>query len=109
VEVWERGARASLCVRYSVPIERLVAGSGHLSSRGLLFTSLKLSLHTALFPSTAALFFISITDGAAYYGHLDKWNWSDPGVCRAFHGALAAVEAVELSLFVLALRWVKFL
>ena len=100
---WERGARTSLCVRYSVPIERLVASIGHVSSRGLAFASLKLPLPGGLWPAAAAIFFFSLTDGAAYYGHLLKWNWSDPKVCRTFHGALAVLAALELSLMVFAL------
>jgi hypothetical protein len=38
--VWLRGARASWCVRYAVPIERLFAAIGHLGSRGLIYLAL---------------------------------------------------------------------
>jgi hypothetical protein len=108
VEEWERGARVSLCVRYSVPLERLVAGVGHVSSRGLVFTSLKLPISGGILTAVAALFFFSITDGIAYYGHLAGWNWNDPNVCRTFHSALAMLAAVEFCVFLAVLRSVNF-
>lgn len=99
---WVRGARASWCVRYSVPVERLFALIGHTGSRGLI--ALALFGGGALSPLWApvAVVLFAITDGVAVYGHLKQWEWHDPAICRRAQSFFALMSLVEISLFALA-------
>jgi hypothetical protein len=98
--VWLRGARASWCVRYAVPIERLFAAIGHLGSRGLIY--LALDGGAAVLWALPAVALFSLIDGIAVYGTRRSWLWHDPPVCRAAHATFATLGCAELLLFVIA-------
>jgi hypothetical protein len=49
------------------------------------------------------LLFASI-DAVAVYGHLRKWQWHDPGICRRAHSFFAAMSMAEFTLMLLAFR-----
>lgn len=101
LQAWLRGARLSLCVRYAVPVERLFALIGHTGARGLLYVALLHGpLAGAVWALSSAAFFVLI-DGVAVYGHLQKWRWHDPVVCRRAHSFFALLSVAECALFVL--------
>ena len=99
VAQWARGARVSWCVRYSLLVERLVAVSGHLGSRGLIWVSLAGGL---VWPALVAVVSFSLTDGLAAYGIKRCWNFSDPAVSRAFYSVCAVISLAELVIFLIA-------
>jgi hypothetical protein len=103
---WMRGARASWCVRYAVPIERLFAAIGHLGSRGLIYLALGGSGGSGGGGAAAwalpAVVLFSLIDGIAVYGTRRGWLWHEPPVCRAAHATFATLGCAELLLFVIA-------
>jgi len=96
-EAWSAGAQKSLCVRYMTLIERVIALLGHVGSRGLIYLSI-----AHFCPGLAAIAFLSfsVTDGAANYGGIKKWNWFDPGICRSFYSVLLLIGLIEISIFI---------
>jgi hypothetical protein len=102
---WIAGASKSLCVRYSVPIERFFALVGHTGSRGLIYVGLHAATAAtgAIWIAIAFLLF-SLIDGVAVYGHLSGWDWSAPTVCRRSHLLFSLTAMTEAALFVLAFR-----
>jgi hypothetical protein len=74
LNAWIKGARVSLCVRYSVAIERFFALLGHTGSRGLIYVGLYSSFPIAAGWVTVAVLLFALIDGVAVYGHLQNWN-----------------------------------
>jgi hypothetical protein len=102
IAAWARGAAVSWCVRYTVPIERSFALIGHIGARGLVYVALQSSSPIgALWLLPAVLLFTAI-DGVAVYGHLGKWNWHDPSLCRRAHALFALLSVCEAILFLIA-------
>jgi hypothetical protein len=104
LRAWARGAAVSWCVRYAVPIERLFALIGHIGARGLVYLAL---LHGsplgALWAILAVLLF-AIVDTVAVYGHLKKWQWHDPALCRPAHSFFAILGVGEFLLFLVGFQ-----
>ncbi len=98
---WQAGARASLLVRHTFFVERMIALAGHSGSRGLVGLTV---LGGPVWAAAIAVVGFAATDGLAGYGQARGWDWSDPALCRRAFGAFAAVSAVELGAF-LALLW----
>jgi hypothetical protein len=101
---WIEGAGVSWCVRYSVPIERLFALIGHVGARGLLYVALMHSGPFGVLWALAAITLFAAIDGVAVYGHLQRWQWSDPRVCRRAHSYFAALSVTELILLLFAFQ-----
>jgi hypothetical protein len=101
---WARGAAVSLCVRYTVPIERLFALIGHTGSRGLIYFGLHSSPAVGAIWLGIALLLFAATDGVAARGHGQGWKWNDPPVCRRVHSFFASVSLAEVAIFLLAFR-----
>jgi len=99
---WINGATQSLWVRYTVPLERLLAAIGHTGSRGLVWLGLQLSGYQGVILVALAMTTFTMVDGVAAYGLQKKWNWSDPTICRRTHLFFGSVSVAELSIFLLA-------
>jgi len=101
---WLRGGTVSWCVRYAVPIERLFALIGHVGARGLLYVALMdRSWLGPIWGLVAAMLF-AIVDGVAIYGHLHRWPWHDPLICRRAHSFFAAMSLGEFTLLLIGFR-----
>jgi len=99
---WIREATESLWVRYTVPLERLLAAIGHSGSRGLVWLGLQLSGSQGVILVALAMATFTMVDGVAAYGLQKKWNWSDPTICRRTHLFFGGVSMAEMSTFLLA-------
>lgn len=77
-------------------IERFIAGTGHVASRGLLCLGVAYSVWWL---PILALFCFSTVDGTASYGHLVKWEWDRPSVAARFYFFTFSVFLAELTLF----------
>lgn len=104
IAAWARGAAVSLCVRYTVPIERLFALIGHLGARGLIYIALSAGGLLGLFWAGLSVLLFTAIDGVAVYGHRNQWNWHDPALCRRAHALFAGLSLSEGALFLLAFR-----
>lgn len=102
LRAWMRGAAVSWCVRYAVPIERLFALVGHTGARGLVYVALMDASPLGVVWGCCAVLFFAMIDGVAVYGHIKKWQWHDPAICRRAHSFFAALSIVESVLFLLA-------
>jgi hypothetical protein len=96
---WARAARKSLSVRFTVPLERLLAGIGHAGSRGLVWVGLQ---HASAFGFAivllAAILFAGV-DGVAVYGLQRKWDWNNPELTWRLHLYFGAISVGEMTLF----------
>lgn len=99
---WIKGAKESLWVRYTVPLERLLAAIGHSGSRGLVWLGLHLSGYQGAIFVALAMATFTMVDGVAAYGLQKKWDWSDPTICRRTHLFFGGVSMAEMSIFLLA-------
>jgi hypothetical protein len=99
---WIKGAKESLWVRYTVPLERLLAAIGHSGSRGLVWLGLQLSGYQGAIFVALAMTTFTMVDGVAAYGLQKKWDWSDPTICRRTHLFFGGVSMAEMSIFLLA-------
>jgi hypothetical protein len=102
---WAAAARESLCVRYQVPIERFFATIGHVGSRGLVYVGLHVAIPGGLILLLGALVFFTVVDGVATYGHLCRWDWSNPVICRSVHGFFATVSLLEFTVFLIGFQF----
>jgi hypothetical protein len=96
---WVRGATVSWCVRYAVPIERLFALIGHIGARGLVYVALADGAPLGVAWALSAVLLFTAIDGVAVYGHLQKWRWRDPTVCRRAHSFFGLLSIAEFALF----------
>ncbi len=81
-------------VAWSGVVERLLASTGHIASRGLVWVGLQgWPLAPAILVGIATF---AIVDGIASYGSEAKWDWTDADRLRWFYGLVAAVTAVEV-------------
>ena len=101
---WLAGAKCSLCVRYSVPLERLLALIGHTASRGLVYAGVSAYSGLRLVLCLAVLLFAAV-DGVSYYGLKTEWDWSSPSLCRRFYSFIGGISLIEAA--VLVLLWMR--
>lgn len=103
---WLAAADRSLCVRYSVPLERFLALIGHTASRGLVFwgVSTPYSGFGLLF---FALLLFAAVDGVSYYGLKANWNWNSPCLCRRFYCFVGGVSLLEATVFLLLSPFIR--
>lgn len=99
LDAWAQAARRSLWVRFTVPIERLLAGIGHVGSRGLVWIGLQLALPIGVAIVLLAVFLFAVVDGIAVRGLQQKWDWNEPGLTRRLHLYFGAIGISELTLF----------
>jgi hypothetical protein len=104
LQAWLRGAAVSWCVRYAVPIERLFALVGHVGSRGLLYVAMMAGGPLGVLWGLAAVSLFTAIDGVAVYGHLKRWQWHDPMICRRAHSFFAALSLAELLLLLVGFQ-----
>jgi hypothetical protein len=104
LRAWVRGATVSWCVRYAVPIERLFALIGHTGARGLVYVALLQASPLGVLWGSCAVLLFAMIDGVAVYGHIKKWQWHDPAICRRAHSFFAAISIVESVLFLVGFR-----
>jgi hypothetical protein len=96
IAAWKSGASNSLCVRYSMVIERFSALFGHIGSRGLIFLSVVWQNPTL---TLVAILMFSIVDAVAIYGGLIGWNLFSPRICRSFYLFTVGVSFIEFTTF----------
>ena len=101
---WFKGATVSWCVRYAVPIERLFALIGHVGARGLLYVALMDRSWLGPLWGLCAVVSFAMIDGVAVYGHLRRWPWHDPAICRRAHSFFAAMSVGEFALLLIGFR-----
>jgi len=101
---WARAAAVSLCVRYTVPLERFFALVGHAGSRGLVYVGLHASRPLGIVSWVVALALFSAVDAVATYGHLRGWDWNDPARCRRAHLFFSSSSVIEMATFCLVFR-----
>ena len=97
---WLAAAECSLCVRYSVPLERFLALIGHTASRGLVYIGVSTPYSGSGLLFFALLLFAAV-DGVSYYGLKANWNWNSPGLCRRFYYFVGGVSLLEATVFLL--------
>jgi hypothetical protein len=98
---WARSAASSLCVRYTVPLERVFALVGHTGSRGLVWVALHDSGFAQISLLTIAIVLFTAVDAVAAYGLHRQWNWDDPQLCRRTHLFFGGISVLELATFIL--------
>jgi hypothetical protein len=102
IQAWAEAAARSLCVRYTVPVERFTALVGHTAARGLVYVGLqRLPISGSIWLLVAVASFAGI-DAIAVYGNERKWNWNDPTICRRAHSLFALISVLEAGCFVVA-------
>lgn len=87
--------------RWSGVVERALASTGHVSSRGLVWVSLH-SLSFAPFAIIAVATF-AIIDGVAVYGSDAGWDWHDATRALWFYSLVAKVTLIEASVLLFGL------
>jgi hypothetical protein len=103
---WMAGAEQSLCVRYSVPLERFFALLGHTASRALVYLGVSSPFGGAV-PLVLAIVLFAAVDSVSYYGLKAEWNWNCPHLCRRFYGFVGLVTFFETIAFLLLFRLLK--
>ncbi|MFF0343420.1 hypothetical protein [Kribbella sp. NPDC004875] len=93
LDQWRTARQHSLVVDQFVLLERSIAMTSHIASRGILSTALHDHPRPARLITALALF--TLADAVAAYGHSANWNWLDPQVARhtqTFYTTIAALE-----------------
>ncbi|MGW7682039.1 hypothetical protein ACWGID_14945 [Kribbella sp. NPDC054772] len=96
---WRTVRQHSLVVDQFVLIERSVAMTSHIASRGLLSTALHTPGRARARRIATSLALFTLADTVAAYGHLANWNWLDPRVARRTHAFYTTIATLESYLY----------
>ena len=85
-------------VAWSGVLERALASTGHVASRGLIWVGIQARVLAPAVVVAWATF--AVVDGLATYGSEVGWDWEDADRLKWFYAVVAVVTAVEVAAFV---------